>query len=208
MHTRKPAKPFRSIALPSCFHRDLQNSFAERAGLSRFVQGPIASQEQGGSPSPPPTRKPARPFRSIALPSCFHRDLTNSFAERAGLSRFVQGPTASQEQGGSPSPTPTRKPGRPFRASAFHTDLCSIHLNIWAELAGLSCVLQTALQSAQGCHALCEYPPPQRIALSMPTRKTGRPFRSSALDSGVNSRFLIIYAEHRGLSRIVRGPTA
>ena len=57
-----------------------------------------------------PTRKPGTPFRSLALPICFQMDLTNSFAERAGLSRFVQGLTASQEQGGSPSPTPTRKP--------------------------------------------------------------------------------------------------
>ena len=48
-----------------------------------------------------PTRKPERPFRNLALPSCFHRDLTNSFAERRGLSRFLQGPNALQEQGGS-----------------------------------------------------------------------------------------------------------
>ena len=75
VHTRMPGRPFRSLNLPSCFHRDLTNSFAERAGLSRFVQGPTASQEQGGSPSPSPTRKPARPFRSLALPSYFHRDL-------------------------------------------------------------------------------------------------------------------------------------
>ena len=93
MPTRKPERPFRNLALPSCFHRDLKNSFAERGGLSRFVQGPTASQEQGGSPSPPPTCKPARPFRSLALPSCFHRDLTNSFAERGGLSRVVRRPT-------------------------------------------------------------------------------------------------------------------
>ena len=56
------------------------------------------------------TRKPGRPFRSLAFPSGSHRDLTNSFAERGGLSRFVQGPTALKEQRGSPSPAPTRKP--------------------------------------------------------------------------------------------------
>ena len=110
VHTRKPARPFRSLALPSCFNRDRSNSFAERGGLSRFVQGPTASKEQGGSCAPMPTRKLARPFRSYALPSCSYRDIVNSFAERGGLSRFVQGPTASQEQGVSPSPKPTRKP--------------------------------------------------------------------------------------------------
>ena len=61
-------------------------------------------------------RSPCPPARlqylsgSYVLPSYFNRDLFTSFAERRGLSRFVQGPTALQEQRGSLSPAPTRKP--------------------------------------------------------------------------------------------------
>ena len=92
-----------------------------------------------------PTRKPGRPFRSLALPSCFKMDPKNSWAEHGGLSRVVQGPTASKEQGLSPNSQALENLSGPqpsFQASIVFS--------------------QSPMQISEGCHVVCIDPPPQK----------------------------------------------
>ena len=152
VHTRNPARPFRSLALPSGLQTNLAYSYAELGGLSRFVQSPTASQEQGGSPFPPPTRKPARPFRSLALHLCFQMNLTNSLQSTEGCHALCKDPFPKNEQGGSPTRTPTLKPARPFGSTALPSCLHRDRLNSFAERGGLSRFVQgpTASQEQGG----------------------------------------------------------
>ena len=186
--------------------RSLKQLRRAHGGLSRLLQGPIASQEQGGSPSHTPYSK-ALENLSGPQPSIWASNILfrNTYAERGGLSRVVRGPTALKKQGGSRTSLPTRKHGRPFRskkpplmlsntsekqlngARRAVTRCARTHrpqtsregrnLPLLASLENLSGLQpsfqasfvfsQCPMHSVEGCHALCEDPPPQ-------TSKMGR----------------------------------
>ena len=101
MPTRKPARPFRSLALSLCFHMDLTDSFAERGGLSRFAQGPTALQEQTGVAVSRAYSKALKTFRVLSPPSMRLLYSPDYLCRARGLSRVVRGPTTSKERGGS-----------------------------------------------------------------------------------------------------------
>ena len=83
------------------------------------------------------------PFRSSALLSGVYGILLITNAERGGLSRFVRGPTTSKDRALPRLPTSGEDLSGPqYSPQAF----------VVTSLTGVL--------SAEGCHALCENPPP------------------------------------------------
>ena len=134
------------------------------------MQGPTASQEQGGLPSPPAHPHACKTFQVQSPPVMLpQRSLKQLRRAHGGLSRLLQGPIASQEQGGSPSHTPYSKALENLsgpQPSIWASNI--LFRNTYAERGGLSRVVRgpTALKKQGGSRT------------SLPTRKHGRPFRS------------------------------
>ena len=82
------------------------------------MQGPTASNEQGGSPTPTPNHKRQKHFSSSILFSSFEMITYRNQAERRGLSRVVQGFIASSGIGHVSSPVCSG--GKTLRQHAMH----------------------------------------------------------------------------------------